>query len=271
MTMKNKLMTWAMVLLCLCNTLNAAEVADDSAKSDAVYSASAPASVKEASDLAALLSSRYPNTHFSGVKPSPVAHLFEVTMGHSLAYVDSTGEHFVFGHIYDMARNKDLTADVVADLNKIDPSSLPVGDAIVTVKGDGSRIVNLFSDPVCHFCQQFEHTLDGMTNVRIQTWLVPLQPGSDELAKKIWCAADRNKAWRAWMLGRSEPQPTPSKCDTSALQRNLELAQRLQTAGTPTIISGSGRVHSGAMDSSELSVWLASDHSPADGSVSIPE
>jgi thiol:disulfide interchange protein DsbC len=266
MTMKNKLILWMTALLCASNTVMALEPSNNLAGSVEMGSPAVSTATPDANGLAATLAHLYPNTHFTSVKPSPVGQLFEVTMGRTLAYVDMTGRHFFFGHLYDMQANRDLTADLIADLNRIDASSLPLHDAIVTVKGDGSRVVNILSDPGCHFCQQFEKTLDGMTNIRIQTWLVPLQPGSDALAQKIWCAADKSKAWRDWMLTHTEPSQPVARCDASALQRNVELTQRLQTAGTPTIISAGGRVHSGAMDSVEFAAWLAAEH-PSDSGI----
>jgi thiol:disulfide interchange protein DsbC len=269
--MKNKLIMWMTALLCASKPAIAVEPLNNPSASAVTESAAVSTATADASGLAATLARLYPNTHFTSVKPSPVGQLFEVTMGLTLAYVDPSGRHFFFGHLYDMQANRDLTADLIADLNRIDANSLPVQDAIVTVKGDGSRVVNLLSDPGCHFCQQFEKTLDGMTNLRVQTWLVPLQPGSDALAQKIWCAADKSKAWRDWMLTHTEPSQPVARCDASALQRNLELTQRLQTAGTPTIISAGGRVHSGAMDAGEFAAWLGAEHPSDSGAVSVSE
>jgi thiol:disulfide interchange protein DsbC len=221
--------------------------------------------------LAIKLAQLYPATHFTTVKPAPVDNLFEVTMGKTLAYVEPSGRHFFFGHLYDMQANRDLTADLAADLNRIEPDSLPVADAIVVTRGESKRVINVFSDPGCHYCQQLEKTLAGMKDIRIQTWIVPLQPGSDALAKAIWCASDPAKAWRDWMLSRVQaPQPA-ANCHSTAITRNLELAQRLQVVGTPTIVSATGRVHSGAMGREELALWLAQDRPSPTGTLATKE
>lgn len=237
----------------------------DTSSTDATI---ATATTPEARQLAIKLAQLYPGTHFTSVKPAPVDSLFEVTLGHNLAYVEPSGRHFLFGHLYDMQANHDLTVDVVADLNRIDVGGLPIADAIVTTKGNGKQVVNVLSDPGCHFCQQLERTLDGMTDISVRTWLVPLQPGSDVLAKSIWCANDKVHAWHTWMLSHTESPPAARNCNAAAITRNLELAQRLQTVGTPTLISGSGRVHSGAMSREELAAWLAQEHPSASGSIS---
>jgi thiol:disulfide interchange protein DsbC len=261
--MKNKRTLMAGALLCwsLCSWAGAPSTETEIAT----------ATTPEAKQLAIKLAQLYPGTHFTSVKPAPIAPLFEVTMGRNLAYVEPSGRHFFFGHLYDMQANRDLTADLAADLNRVDVGSLPITDAIVVTKGDGKRVVNVFSDPGCHYCQQLEKVFDGMTDIRIQTWLIPLQPGSDALAKSIWCASDKARAWRDWMLSRTESPPATVRCNSDAIQRNLELARRLQAVGTPTLISANGRVHSGAMSREELAAWLALDQPSANGAISTKE
>lgn len=261
--MKNKRTFLALPLLCYALSSWA-----DMPSTDAAIAA---ATTPEAQQLAIKLAQLYPGTHFTSVKPAPVDTLFEVTMGRNLAYVEPSGRHFFFGHLYDMQTNRDLTADLAANLNRIDVGSLPIADAIVVTKGEGKRVVNVLSDPGCHYCQQLEKVLDDMTDIRIQTWLIPLQPGSDVLAKSIWCASDKAQSWHTWMLSRTESPPAAKNCNSAALQRNLDLAQRLQTVGTPTLISGSGRVHSGAMSREELAAWLAQDYPSANGAITTKE
>lgn len=51
----------------------------------------------------------YPNTTFSSVKATPMASIYEVTMGDNIAYVQENGRYFIFGALYDMQEQKDLT------------------------------------------------------------------------------------------------------------------------------------------------------------------
>jgi protein-disulfide isomerase len=73
------------------------------------------------------------------------------------------------------------------------------------------------------------------------------------------------------MLSRTESPPATVRCNSDAIQRNLELARRLQAVGTPTLISANGRVHSGAMSREELAAWLALDQPSANGAISTKE
>ena len=57
------------------------------------------------------LKSLYPATQFGAVSPTPWEGVFEVAMGSNLAYVDASGHFFLFGHLYDMRAQRDLTAE----------------------------------------------------------------------------------------------------------------------------------------------------------------
>jgi len=109
----------------------------------------------------------YPNTTFSSVKATPMASIYEVTMGDNIAYVQENGRYFIFGALYDMQEQKDLTEMARSALTQKSYSQLPFKNAIKIVKGNGGkgkREFALFSDPDCPFCRRLEETLAGMTD-----------------------------------------------------------------------------------------------------------
>jgi len=61
-----------------------------------------------------------------------------------------------------------------------------------------------------------------------------LGPGSLDKAKAIWCAKDKDMAWRDWMREGKAPTVQPG-CDTSALDRNLALGDARAIRATPTL------------------------------------
>ena len=56
------------------------------------------------------LRTAYPSTQFDAVRPSEIPGLFEVSMGRNVAYVEPKGRYFLFGHLYDLPANDDITA-----------------------------------------------------------------------------------------------------------------------------------------------------------------
>ena len=218
--------------------------------------ASASTSAVE-SEMETRLKELYPSTRITAVRQSEVAGLFEVTMGKNVAFSDSSGRYFVFGHLFDMREQKDLTAQRLSDINRIDFAQLPLQDAIKTVRGDGSRKLAVFSDPDCPYCKGLEGELAKLDNVSIFTFLYPLDglhPEAKGKAERVWCASNRAKAWSELMAtGKVAESP---RCATP-IERINQLANSLGINGTPTMILQDGSLIPGAAPAAEIDRRLA--------------
>jgi thiol:disulfide interchange protein DsbC len=214
--------------------------------------------------IEATLKAAYPATSFRGIRPTPLPGIYEVTMGRNLAYVGGDARHFLFGHLYDMREQRDLTADRLEAARRIDFASLPLADAITTVHGDGSRVLAVFSDPDCPYCRKLEQELARLDNVTVHTFLYPLaelHPEARKRAIAVWCAPDRAAAWQALMLDRNAP--LAAEC-AHPIDRNIELARKLGVEGTPALFDVQGRHLAGAAPAQRIEAFLdAGDRKPA--------
>ena len=189
----------------------------------------------------------YPATRFSSVTGTPIDGVYEVVMGQNVAYVGGDGRHFLFGHLFDMRTQKDLTADKpvtdgesATQARQVNFATLPLHDAVKTVKGDGSRLLAVFSDPRCPYCKALDDELAKLDNVTVYTFLLPwLGPESRPAAEALWADAVPDRA-----------------NDTTVLDRNLKLASQLGLRGTPMLIASDGRVSEGARSAEALEAWL---------------
>jgi glutaredoxin len=111
-------------------------------------------------DVRTRLMERYPSTPVDTVRATPIAGLFEVAMGRKIVYVDATGQYFLFGRIFDLPGNRDLTEDRLRDLSRVDMSQIQPDQ--ILEQGEGSQVVYVFSDPGCGHCKRLEQTLAGM-------------------------------------------------------------------------------------------------------------
>lgn len=209
----------------------------------------------------------YPNTRFGDIQRSAISGLWEVWMGNNVAYVNDAGRHFIFGHLYDMQTQTDVTAarkeqaglQAEAARPKIKFDDLPLADAIKVVRGNGQRKLAVFSDPLCPYCRKLEVELGKLDNVTIYTFLYPIDsihPEAASVAQSIWCAKDKSSAWRQYMT--SGKQPKPGRCDTP-INRNVALATSSGIFGTPYLVFANGTQSPGAMPAAALEQRLSSN------------
>lgn len=207
--------------------------------------------------IEAALKAAYPATSFRDVRPTPLPGIYEVSMGRNLAYVGSDGRYFLFGHLYDMREQRDLTADRLEAARRIDFASLPLADAITTVRGNGSRVLAVFSDPDCPYCRRLEQELARLDNVTVHTFLYPLvelHPEARQRAIAVWCAPDRAIAWNALMMAGKAP---PAAECAHPIDRNIALARKLGVEGTPALFDVRGRHLAGAAPVQRIEAFLA--------------
>lgn len=198
----------------------------------------------------------YPNTRFTGVRRAPVAGLYEISMGDNVAYADEQGRYFIFGHLFDMQQQFDLTAQRSTGGKKVEFPSMFLNNAIKTVKGNGNRVVAIFSDPDCPYCKRLEGELAKLDNVTIYTFLFPLEsihPEAKARSIAVWCAADQRSAWSQAVLTGSVSSLVA--CN-NPINDNLVLGTALGIVGTPTLIAMDGRVLPGAAPAERIDQWL---------------
>ena len=177
-------------------------------------------------------------------------------------YTDRNGDYVIRGEMLDTRNQTNLTEVRIAKFSVIDFAKLPLQDAIVFRRGQGTRRLAVFAEPDCHYCKELEGTLQGRDDMTIYTFLMPiLGPGSLDKAKAIWCSQDKDVAWRDWMRDGKVPTARPD-CNTSALVRNLALGSKHAIRGTPTLVFPDGTRLTGALDAMQMEQQLA-EHEPA--------
>lgn len=212
------------------------------------------ASIKKAIEAA------YPKFKVESITKTPYAGLYEVFMGGQIIYTDEKLSFLIAeGHVVDPKTKKDLTEARLADLMKIDFSSLPLDQAIKVVKGNGSRKLVVFSDVDCPYCKRLEQNeLVNVTDVTIYTFLYPivqLHPDSANKSKLIWCAQNRVSAWHDWIFDGQLPK-SAGNCDVP-LERVGDLARKFGVNSTPTLFFADGKRMLGAQPYKEIERALA--------------
>jgi thiol:disulfide interchange protein DsbC len=217
------------------------------------------------SQLQQILHKRFPTVKVDAIEPSAVPGLYQVFTGDHVAYVDASGEHLIVGKMMDTRTMANLSEQAVDTRYAINFNSLPLGEAIKIVRGNGARKLALFEDPDCPFCRQLEQNMSSLTNVTIYLFLFPLEqihPHALADSKKIWCSPDRASAWTNWMLYRT-PIPGGGSCADDPIKKISVLADSLHVTGTPTIYLSTGRRIGHVITTQKLEHLLAQTSGPA--------
>jgi thiol:disulfide interchange protein DsbC len=189
-----------------------------------------------------------------GVQPSVIPGLFEVRFrtpqGVQILYSDPKGENIVQGEIYETKSGRNLTDERLGKLSAIKFESLPLDRAVKIVRGNGKRVVAMFSDPYCPACQSFEQTLQQVDDVTLYVFMFPvIRPERIDDSKSIWCASDRAKAWLDLALRKKAP--AAATCD-NPVESIVSLGQSLGVRATPTMFFENGERQQGGMQIADL-------------------
>jgi len=195
---------------------------------------------------------RFPQSFVEKVFRTPYPGLYEVVMDSKLFYTDEQVTYIMVGNLIDVKSSQNLTQERLRKLSAIDWKELPLDLAIKKVKGDGSRRLAIFSDPLCPHCITQEKELAKITNVTIYTFLYPIErlhKGATDRSRAIWCSADRVKAWDEMLLNRVEPKSKPC---ADPIKKIEAVGAKLKVSATPTLVFGDGTVVSGGVHAQQI-------------------
>jgi len=196
-----------------------------------------------------------------GVQPAPVPGLFEVRFqsrgGPQIIYTDAEANYIIQGSVFDTRRQENLTEARLNKLSAIRFSSLPLDIAVKVQRGNGKRVLAIFSDPYCPACRQFEQTLAQMDDITIYYFMFPvIRPELADHSRAVWCSADRAKAWLALAArAKAEVPKGSADCDTP-VERVLELGRSLGVNSTPTLFFTTGERVRGGLPPPDLRARL---------------
>jgi thiol:disulfide interchange protein DsbC len=121
------------------------------------------------------LAQQFPGANIASVQPTPYSGLFEVYLDGQLIYVDAKAQYVFAGDVIDLKNRTNLTQARLNKLQAVKWDTLPLNNAIKTVKGKGERKLVVFSDVDCPYCRRFEAELAKVDNITVYTFLYPVE------------------------------------------------------------------------------------------------
>ena len=204
-----------------------------------------PALAGEA-EIRQALKAKFPNMRVDGVQPAPLAGLYEVRIqsqeGPQILYTDAQASYFVVnGSIIEAKSGRNLTEERMQKLTAIEFSALPLDLAVKIQRGDGKRVLAMFSDPYCPYCRRLEKSLLQIDDITVYVFMYPvIRPDKADHSRAVWCAPDRAKAWLDLAAADSPKVPTNSASCANPVDKVLELGRSLRINGTPTLFFANG-------------------------------
>ena len=195
------------------------------------------------------------------ITPSPIPGLYEVQYrsadGIQIVFTDANGAYVIQndGHLIDLRAGRDLTEERLRKANAVPFEKLPLDLAVKIQRGNGKRVLAMFTDPYCPYCQQFEKTLQTFDDITVYVFMYPvIRPQNADHSKSVWCSPDRAKAWLDLALQNRRPSAAPT-CD-NPVDKVLELGRTMRVQSTPTVILSNGERFSGGLRAPELREML---------------
>lgn len=197
--------------------------------------------------------------HIESIRAAGFLDLYEVRMDGELFYSDARGEHIFVGNVLDLERQRNLTQERQQELSRIDFSALPLNLAAKQVRGNGRRVLATFEDPNCGYCRKLALELEKLDDVTVYTFLLPiLSEDSVSKTRAIWCAPDRGRAWRDWIVSGRAPAASDCEAPVDALRA---LGQKYNVTGTPTLFLADGQRIGGYVPADQLERALSASAS----------
>lgn len=208
-----------------------------------------------------VLEAKMGGVRIEGIQPAPIPGLYEVRYrsgeGVQVIYTDATATHVFDGRIIEVRSGRDLTEERSRKLNAIKFESLPLDLAVKIQRGNGKRVLAMFSDPYCPACRQFERSLAQMDNITVYVFMYPvIRPENADHSRMVWCAADRAKAWLELAAApRAKVPDSAPSCD-DPVDKVLKLGRSLGVNSTPTLILANGERVTGGLSAQDLRATL---------------
>jgi thiol:disulfide interchange protein DsbC len=197
-----------------------------------------------------------------GVQPAPIAGLFEVRVrsaegGVQVIYTDASATHVIVGRIIEARTDRDLTEERKRKLNAVKFESLPLDQAVKIQRGNGKRVLAMFSDPYCPACRQFERALAQIDDITVYVFMYPvIRPENADHSRAVWCSPDRAKAWLELAAAPRPKVPEAAASCPNPVDKLLDTGRKLGVNSTPTLFLANGERLTGGLAAADLKELL---------------
>ncbi len=195
-----------------------------------------------------------PNAPAATIEKSPVAGVYQVSVGPNVIYMSADAKYLFNGSLVDLTTRENLTEMAknnarMQTLAKMDETAMIVFPA----KGETKHTLTVFTDIDCPYCKKFHNEVATLNENGISVRYLafprsgPQTPSYHKMVS-IWCAKDRRQAMEDAKKGKDV---TEAKCENPIMEQMIQ-AQNFGISGTPTLILDNGQMIPGYVPAQEL-------------------
>lgn len=188
------------------------------------------------------------------IAKTPVAGLYQITVGPTVVYMTEDGDYLLNGSLLDLNTRQNLTEQAKNQARfeavaALDPSTMIEFPA----KGESKHVITVFTDVDCPYCKKFHQEVPELNEngVTVRYMAYPRSgPETPSYFKmvSIWCADDKKQAMDDVKHDKSIEKKT---CENPVLNHMME-AQNFGIQGTPALIFENGEIVPGYAPAEEL-------------------
>lgn len=190
----------------------------------------------------------------------PIKSLKAVEANGEIFFISENGRFVLRGELYDIWYKDTLdTSSQIHDAATrihFDRMGMDLDDYNSLTIGSGEKQVVAFVDPLCAICHKLMKDAEKLgQDYTFKFVVVPaLGEKSNELARKVYCAKDRQASLDAYMKNTLATVPQKPSCDTKQYDLTLMMAHLLDVKGVPFVVAPDGRYSQGRPKN--LQQWL---------------
>ncbi len=209
-------------------------------------------------DIRVQLAKKLPGAKAEDVRPTPIAGMYEITLGSSTAYISADGKYLISGDLYEIASKTNLTEDRRAEGRVSTLATIKDADTIMFGPAAAKHSITVFIDVDCGYCRKLHSEIAELNKlgVRVRYAAYPRSgPGTESWTKmeSVWCAKDRRDALTRSQLGEDVG---PAKCGATPVANQFKQGEEMGVNGTPAIFTESGNYIGGYLPPQKLLAQL---------------
>jgi thiol:disulfide interchange protein DsbC len=198
------------------------------------------------------------------VNATPIAGLYEATIGAEVIYISADGRHFVAGNLFETNTRRNLTDERrkqlrIDALNAIKERKM----VVFAPEKETQYTINVFTDVDCPYCSKFHDEVPALNEagVKVRYFAFPRAGVGSKTYNtmvSVWCAEDQQQAMTD---AKARRKIKPATCK-NPVAKQYKLGQRIGITGTPALVLSDGELVPGYVPAKDLISHLRKKSSP---------